>query len=408
MEKTVDEGVLKVQMLGGFSVTFNGKQIAGGPKARESQFAYLLQLLLHHGREGVSRRQLEEVLFGEREVGNVHHSLRSILYNTKEKLKKAGLPGEAYIRQERDRVYFTEEIPVETDTQEFERLYRLAKEATDAGEKLARLLDACYCYSGDFLPRQAGIVWAAQEARRYQGMFFSCVEQAAALLRIQEDWQRMIELGIYVSAISPFADWETVTMEALVSMGQMAEARKLYDETVEAYVREQGLRPSRKLTELLERLGSQMDHRYARLDEIQAEMAEKGTVNGGYLCPWPVFSGICQMIRRLLERSGQSAYLMLCTVVDSKGNPMGEGPALKKLADRLETAILSSIRHGDAATRYGKGQYLVLLINTTREDCGVVQRRINCRFVEGRQRTGVKYYVNSMDCLPDVNPARTE
>ena len=62
MEKTVDEGVLKVQMLGGFSVTFNGKQIAGGPKARESQFAYLLQLLLHHGREGVSRRQLEEVL----------------------------------------------------------------------------------------------------------------------------------------------------------------------------------------------------------------------------------------------------------------------------------------------------------------------------------------------------------
>ena len=151
-----------------------------------------------------------------------------------------------------------------------------------------------------------------------------------------------------------------------------------------------------------------MDHRYARLDEIQAEMAEKGTVNGGYLCPWPVFSGICQMIRRLLERSGQSAYLMLCTVVDSKGNPMGEGPALKKLADRLETAILSSIRHGDAATRYGKGQYLVLLINTTREDCGVVQRRINCRFVEGRQRTGVKYYVNSMDCLPDVSPARTE
>ena len=41
------EEVLQVQMLGGFSVTWNGISIAGGPKQRESQFVYLLQLLLH-------------------------------------------------------------------------------------------------------------------------------------------------------------------------------------------------------------------------------------------------------------------------------------------------------------------------------------------------------------------------
>ena len=408
MEKKMDEGVLKAQMLGGFSVTFNERQIAGGPKARESQFAYLLQLLLYHGREGVSRRQLEEVLFGEREVGNVHHSLRSILYNTKKKLQKAGLPETEYICQERGRIYWTEKIPVETDTLKFERLCRLAEEAKDSKEKLERLLDACYCYSGDFLPQQVGIVWVAQQARRYQGMFFSCVEAAVVLLREQEDYQRMKELGVYVSAISPFADWETITMEALVSMGCMAEARKLYDETVEAYVQEQGLRPSRKLMELLERMGTQMDHRYARLDAIQSEMAETEKICGGYLCPWPVFCGISQMIRRLLERSGQSVYLMLCTIVDSKGNPMEDGPVLDKLAKRLEVAICTSIRHGDAVTRYGKGQYLVLLINTTREDCSVVQKRINCRFVVGRQRTGVKYYVNSMDCLADGAAALPE
>lgn len=408
MEKKEEEGVLKVQMLGGFSVTYNGIQIAGGSKARESQFAYLLQLLLHHGREGVSRRQAEEVLFGEREVGNVHHSLRSILYNTRKKLKKAGLPEAEYICQERDRLRWTDRIPVETDTQAFETFCRLAGEAEDPEEKLAHLLDACYCYSGDFLARQAGTVWAAQEARRYQGMFFSCVEEAVVLLRTREDWQRMKELGIYASTISPFADWETVTMEALVSMGAMAEAQKLYDETVEAYVQEQGIRPSRKLMELLERMGSRMDHRYARLDEIRSEMAEEGQADGGYMCPWPVFCGICRMIRRLLERSGQSAYLMLCTVVDSKGNPMEEGPALDKLAGRLETAIRCSIRHGDAATRYGKGQYLVLLINTTREDCSVVQKRINGRFVVGRQRTGVKYHVSSMDCPEGGASARQE
>lgn len=401
MERKMEEEILQVQMLGGFSVTFKGMQIAGGPKARESQFAYLLQMLLHHGRDGVSRRQLEEALFGEREVGNVHHSLRSVLYNAKKRLQKTGLPEAEYIYQAKGRLYWTEEIPVETDVQRFENCCRLAEETEDSGERLAHLLDACYCYSGDFLPQQVGIIWIAQEARRYQGMFFSCVEEAVALLRVQEDWLRMKELGVYVSRISPYADWETVTMEALVSLGWMADARKLYDETVEAYVREQGFRPSKKLMELLERLGTGMDHRYAMLDAIQSELAEEEQASSGYLCPWPIFHGIYQMIGRLLERNGQSVYLMLCTIVDSKGNPMEEGTVLEELSKRLETAVCSSVRHGDAVTRYGKGQYLVLLVNTTREDCGVVQKRINDRFLIGRQRTGVRYYVSSVVCPTD-------
>lgn len=397
-----DKGILRVQMFGSFSLTWNGMQIAGGAKARESQFAYLMQLLLHDREKGVSRNRLEEALFGEREVGNVHHSLRSVLYNARKKLRQAGLPDVEYIRRERDIFYWTEEIPVEEDSRQFETLCKMAKEARGPGKRLECLLDACYCYGGDFLPQQAGVIWAAQEARRYQGMFFSCVEEAVVLLRAREDWLRMKELGIYVCRISPFADWEVITMEAFVSMGWMAEARKLYDDTVEAYMQEQGCRPSRKLMELLNRLGSQMEHRYAMLDVIQPELTEEqeGT-RGGYLCPWPVFQGVYQIVGRLLERSGQSVYLMLCTIVDSKGNPMEEGTVLEELSERLKDAICVSVRHGDAVTRYGKGQYLVLLVNTTRENCGVVQRRINERFLIGRQRTGIKYYVNSVICPTD-------
>jgi hypothetical protein len=52
--------------------------------------------------------------------------------------------------------------------------------------------------------------------------------------------------------------------------------------------------------------------------------------------------------------------------------------------------------------RYGKGQYLALLVNTTRENCGVVQKRINERFIIGRQRSRIQYYVNSMFFTPTV------
>jgi len=108
------------------------------------------------------------------------------------------------------------------------------------------------------------------------------------------------------------------------------------------------------------------------------------------------------MVARIMERGGQSVYLMLCTVVDSKGNPMSEGTMLEELSQRLEEAICQSVRHGDAVTRYGRGQYLVLLVNTTRENCGVVQKRIDYRFLVGRQRTGIQYYVNSVVCPADT------
>ncbi|MBQ6369686.1 MAG: hypothetical protein IJJ17_06395, partial [Parasporobacterium sp.] len=102
------------------------------------------------------------------------------------------------------------------------------------------------------------------------------------------------------------------------------------------------------------------------------------------------------MVERMLERGGQSIYLMLCTIVDGKGNAMREGAVLEELSARLEASIQESVRHSDAITRYGKGQYLVLLINTTLENCAVVQKRINHSFIVRRQRSGVEYYVNSV------------
>ena len=52
--------------------------------------------------------------------------------------------------------------------------------------------------------------------------------------------------------------------------------------------------------------------------------------------------------------------------------------------------------------QYGKGQYLALLVNTTRENCSVVQKRINERFIIGRQRTKIEYYVNSVFWTPPI------
>lgn len=396
------DNILHVQMFGRFSLIWNGKSITGGSKSSETQFTYLMQLLLHNCAQGVSRDRLEQVLFEDRDVTDLHHATRNVIYNAKKKLKAAGLPAVNYIEQRKGVYHWTQEIPVEEDAAEMDRLSQEAEEETDDECKLKLYLDACHMYTGEFLGAQAGVLWVAQEARRYRGLFCSCVENAARILRENQDFFEMEELGLYAAKVNPLADWETVTMEALVSQGRFEDARRFYDDTVELYFQEQGLRPSGRLMELLDRLGAQIGHHYAVLDDIQAKLSENGSKgSGGYLCSYPVFQGIYRMVERMMERGGQSVYLMLCTVVDSKGNPMKEGAMLDELSERLEEAIRSSVRHSDAINKYGKGQYLVLLINTTRENCRVLQKRINYHFIVGRQRTGIQYYVNSVVCTPD-------
>ncbi len=393
--------VLYVRMLGGFSMRWNETLIAGGSKSSESQFIYLLQILIHNRESGVSRDRLEELLFEDRELNNPHHALQSIIYNTKKKLERAGLPAAGCIEQRKGIFYWTGEFPLVEDAAEFDRLYRQAQETQDPDERLALYLEACHWYSGEFLPMQTGVIWAAREARRYKEMFCVCMERATELLRLNQDYFQMEELGTYAAKIDPLADWETVTMEALASLGRYEEARKLYESTVEYYFNEQGLRPSGMLMEKFRRLSDEMQHRHAALDQIQADLTgARDEFPGGYLCSYPVFQGIYRMVERMLERGGQSVYLMLCTVVDGKGNPMKDGPMLEELIKRLADAVRRSIRRGDAMCQYGRGQYLVLLVNTTRENCGVIQKRINYRFIVGRQRSGVQYYVNSVFWVP--------
>ena len=395
------ENVLYVRMLGGFSLRWNGKLVAGGSKASDSQNASLLQLLIHEGEKGVSRDRLEELLFADRDMSNIHHALQSVIYNTKKKLLKAGLPAENCIEQDKGVFRWSGSIPTVEDAACFEGLFHRAEEAPSPDERLALYLDACYAYGGEFLTVQTGTIWAAREARRYKEMFCTAVERATDLLRMNQDFFQMESLGLYAANIDPLADWETVTMEALVSLGRSEEARKLYDTTVQYYFNEQGLHPSKRLLEQFDRLGEKMQYRHAVLDQIQAELSGASDRNmGGYLCNYPVFLGIYRMVERMLERGGQSVYLMLCTVVDSKGNPMREGEVLDQLVSRMSDAVRQSIRRGDAMCRYGKGQCLVLLINTTRENCNVIQRRINARFLTGRQRTSIEYYVNSVFWTP--------
>lgn len=133
------EKILQVKTFGSFSMIYDGKSLFGR-KVGETQFASMMQMLIHERKKGVSRDRLEQELFGEREVENVHHALQSVIYNAKKRLEKAGLPDVNYIEIRNGVVYWNDEIKVQEDATEFDQIYNRIKHEKKQRIKMARKL----------------------------------------------------------------------------------------------------------------------------------------------------------------------------------------------------------------------------------------------------------------------------
>lgn len=394
MEK---KDALIVRTLGDFTITWQGSQISGG--SRDSQFTRLMEILLHYSETGVERGRLEEMLFEDSNSMDLHNMLRSVIYNAKKKLEKAGLPKGGCI-EFKDGIYgWTQDIPVIEDSREFEALVKKADQTEDPAERIALYQQAVYDYRGEFLPDQTSHIWVMQEERRYRELFCQCMDELVDYYKETKDYRSMEKLGRYASKILPLADWETVTMEALLGLKHYDEARLLYEQTVDLYLEELGVKPAFAEMNVLEQIASQVENDYGMIDEIQPFLSggEDPDAPGGYLCNLPVFQGVYRILERMIGRSGQSVYLMVCTIVNGKGYPMKDGAVLNRLSERLTGAICKSIRHSDAVCKYSKNQYLILLINTTREDCSIVEERIDRNFRTEGQRTGLKFHVSAVE-----------
>ena len=406
---------IKVQMFGNFRMDYNGAPFVAEKMHKESQFNRMMQALIHYSDCGIAKDKLEEIVIGERDIDAPHTALRVIVYKTKQKLSQLGLPGKDLIYLEGGIYYWTPDIEIDEDAARFERYFRETEEldkqlseihqsinnadgndidggaaADKASEienrKLELYMKAFYLYKGEFLAPYTGETWIAQESRRYHEMFVKCVNEAAGILRRKKSFKELEKFGTYAVKADPFNEWETLVMEAMVETRRYDEASKYYSEVVDYYLKECGIYPSASLMEILENIQEGMN-----------EHNEEGN-KGGYFCSYPVFRGIYQASARIMKRTTVSVYLMLCTLVDKDGKQIQSEMEMNKYSRQLKECIGVSIRKSDIYAKYGKLQFLILLVGTNRENCEIVQMRINRQFKRQHPRASVKYHVNSVIC----------
>lgn len=397
---------LKVYMLGGFHIVY-GEQVILLNKNTGTKAMKLLQMLLHAAGngEGISRAQLWEGLFGREELSNVANNLRVTAHRLKKLLLDEGLPAAEYIQIENGIYKWFCPMELYVDAADFAKTIEAAKEETDQTRKIELLQYACRLYKGELLPGLSGEDWVIVNSMRYKEQYTEALLEICGYLKEQREYEKILELAQTAAEIYPFDEWQAIKIDALMALKQYKEAHRYYEETAKMFFEELGISPSERMLGQLKEMSTKMGRQYQDAGEIRDGLKEKEREEGAFYCTLPSFRDGYRLIRRIIERNGQSVFLMVCSITDGQGKPMENKEKLEVLSEKLFQSIKNGLRRGDSFTKYSPSQFLVLLVGTNRENCDLIFRRIQNRFSEEHKswQKYLEYYVSSVADLENDN-----
>ena len=353
----------------------------------------LFQMLLYY-QNGIARDQVIYNLFHNEDIADESNSLRAIVFRLRKALLSLDIPDEDYVYIKRGTYRINPNAKIECDAVLFEELAKKALAAEEAKEQQKLLEEALDLYNGDFLPTLSGYEWVVTTQVRLKKLYDRCLKQLLEMYKLQKDYKAMYELSHKANKLYPYDGWQNFEMEALIEEGNTKDALKLYEDTETLMFEELGVSVSTSMTEQLDKLGEQVKNNTDMISEVKRNLdTSKEDIEGAFYCTYPVFVESYRYIKRVIRRSGQAAWLMLCTITDGKGFALNESDRLDTLADELSEAIRTSARGGDMYARYSNNQFVVLLLDITQEDCVLVQTRINENLSKESRKRYIKYHL---------------
>ena len=157
------KNILKVRMLGGFTLEYKGKELVLD-RNNVSKTTQLFQLLLLHTQDGgISKAALIDALYGRSDVENKNGSLNNTIFRLRKQLTAAGLPESSYININGGMCTWDPDIETSVDVCDFKQTIESARHEKSQKTKMEIYAKAWKLYTGEFLPDMMGEDWAAVE-----------------------------------------------------------------------------------------------------------------------------------------------------------------------------------------------------------------------------------------------------
>jgi len=393
--------VLKINMLGEFSITYGDKMINDQLNRSKKVWTLLEYLITFRGRE-ISQNELIELLWPEESVDNPMNTLKTLLHRVRTLVDQLDIADSKKIIVSRGGTYaWNPSMPSVVDTEVFENLCQQALSAeNDMEERIKKLLEAIEIYRGDFLPQNALDSWVVPINAYYHSLYIKVVGNALECLQQMNRNSEIIELCQKAIVIDPYEEFFHYRLiKTLVDVGKHQQALTHYKYTTDLFFNKFGITPSKELVALYKKVIKTFKSPELDLHIIREGLEEEISTDGCFYCEYEFFKSVYQLEARSAARTGQTVYVGLITLTDTAGF-LPSQKLLNSQMERLRQTTIGALRRGDVVTRYSVSQYLVMLSAATFENCDAVMQRIVKTFRRGNPKSPVTIHYSLQPLIP--------
>jgi DNA-binding SARP family transcriptional activator len=367
---------LKIYMLGRFALEYDGKTMIEDEGKIHKVWTLLGYLIANHNRK-LGAQELPELLCSDDRSSDPVKAVKNLVYRLRCVLSDSGLPKENYIVQTGGIYSWNNDLSYVIDTEEFTEAYNKARVVSyDPEKSIEFYLRAISIYKGKFLPHAAYDEWAVNATTYYHRLFTDSIISLYELLDKKESYEPMLSVCKKALDIDAYdEDVYRIYIRCLTKLGKHKEALAAYEIITNRLYDELGVNPSKELRSLYRDIIKTLKSVETDLIAIKEDLNEGGRAECSYFCEYQIFKDIYRFIARRVNRTGESIFIMLCTLTDKEG----EIPSIKYLAEAMEGLKFSigrSLRKGDLFSRYSNSQFVVMLPDITYENGCMVGKRI--------------------------------
>lgn len=394
--------VLKIRMLGGISLSWNGREITDGDN-RSRKVWLLLAYMICCRNHSITQDELYGLLWGDESTSNPGNALKTIFHRVRTMLDNLGEgAGHTLIVRREGSYSWNDTIPLTLDMEDFEAQCQEAAAQADPALQLRMYLETLELYRGDFLPKLSAEPWVVPQSAYFHNLYLGVLRSTLPLLQEEGRISDIVSLCNRAILVEPYDEsLYQYLMRAQLNLGDQQGTVKTYENMSELLYSNFGIMPSDESKALYREAVKTVNHRSMNLGLLREQLAEEsGAPRGALVCDYDFFRIIYQAEARAVLRDGSAVHIALISA-GSDTKPLSRR-SLDCCMENLQAVITSNLRRGDVVSQCSMSQYILMLPRANYENSCMVCDRIVKAFARQYPHSPAQLTYSVQPLVPEV------
>lgn len=339
MTDQIEDGIMKVLMLGSFQIDYKGITITSSDISSPMLLKLMSYVLYHHNRKTTSWEIIQNI-WGMEELENHKGSLKSLVYRLRVLLRKYW-PHDEFLITDFEGYHWNPDIDVLLDTDILEKGNVGTDIQLDSG-RLECLLDA---YKGKFMTECDDFYWVMYMRVYYHNKFVHFVTSYCNILKQRNDYTEIVDITRNFLKIDTMEEeFHYWLIYALIKQKKFTHASQMYEEALRYLYNDEETEISgqmRYLKSLIESSGRTVETEY---DNLVYEILN--------------LSKDAYILEKKKEKLAAVISINLCNKTCLASMP---ACGMNRCAETFEKLLLNNVRMNDVVIKNTNYEYIIVL-----------------------------------------------